>query len=168
MIKKSIFIFSIVLFTVISANPLLAQKSVEVSQVQVYAVSWDAKYNLARNPKNIKQYHIFYFKNGNTEDFNKMFLDYNDCNDKLSKQKVMSDSTANRFVNMLVEISFGKKKVSVCFDRQGNFFYNNLWHVKSNELYYLLFKYFSNEIVPPKVLEEAKSNSKDDFWHPSN
>lgn len=161
-------ILSIFLLTVLVGHKGLAQKLTGISQVQVYAVSWDAKYNLARNPKNIKQFHEFYFKNGNTEDFNKMFLDYNDCVEKLTKQKTLTDSSSNRFVNALVEISFGKKKVSVCFDRQGNFFYGNMWHVKSNELYYLLFKYFTGEIVPPKILEETKSNYKDDFWHPSN
>lgn len=166
--SKIAFSVQIALFILVSANTLRAQKEAAINQIETFAVSWDAKYNLARNPKNIKQYHEFYFRNGNTEDFNKMFLDYNDCVEKLTKQKTLTDSSSNRFVNVLVEISFGKKIVSVCFDRQGNFFYGNTWHVKSNEMYYLLFKYFSGEIVPPKVLEETKSNYKDDFWHPSN
>lgn len=150
------------------ANSLLAQKANAVTKIQVYAVSWDAKYNLARNPKNIKQYHEFYFKNGNAEDFNNMFLDYKDCVEKLSTQKALSDSVSNRFVNALVEISFGKKTLSICFDKQGNFYFNNVWHTRNNELFFMLFKYFSNEIISQKVLEETKDKYIDDFWHPTS
>lgn len=133
--------------------------------IKIYSASWNTKYLIPRGIKNIKELHSYFFQTDGSN-LNLMFLDYEDCKTKLSEQKLLPDSLQAKIINSLVEFYFDKEHyVSIYFDNRGNYYFNEKWHVKSNELYYLLFKYFSNEIVPQKTLEEAKLDYKDNFWH---
>ena len=141
-----------------------------VESIKIYAVSWNALYTMPRKIDNIKKTHIYYFETKDS-DFEKMFLDYSDCINKLSSQKelALKDSIKKNRTNVLAELYFGNKKVvSIFFDNDGNYYFTDKWHVKNYGLYYLLFKYFSNEIIPQAVINDAKKNLKDDFWHYNN
>ncbi len=142
-------------------------KVAEINKIKIYAVSWNAKSKLAHTIYNIKKYHTYFFQTEEIE-LNNMFIDYNDCVSKLSSRESLftSDTVKKVTTKVLAELHFGNKKViSLFFDQQGNYFYANKWHKINSELYYLLFKYFSNEIVPQTTLDEAKRNYQDDFWH---
>jgi len=159
--------YSATLFLLFSLNLLFSQKSNEtyLTTIKIYASSWNSKYLIPRTIKNIKELHSYYFKS-DANDLFPMFSDFEDCKEKLSKQKILPDSLHAIIINSLVEISFSKKKViRIYFDMRGNFYYQDKWHKRNNELYYLLFKYFSNEIIPQKTLEECKAKYIDDLWH---
>lgn len=144
------------------------KKEQKDKEIKVYAVSWNTAYKLARTTENIQKTALYFFKSNETW-VDVMFSDYEDCFQKLTKQKTIElpDNFSGSKVKtrVLVEIVFKPKKIiKVFFDNEGNFFFDNKWHVRNDEFYYLLFKYFSNEIVPEKILSTAKSNFKDELW----
>ncbi|MBA3680508.1 MAG: hypothetical protein H0W73_05000 [Bacteroidetes bacterium] len=136
-------------------------------KIKIYSISWNTAYKLARTTKNIKQKYIYYFETDVTW-LDVMFLNYEDCIEKLSKQKVIAsaDSLSKAIrTNVLVELCFPNKRiVKVYFNNEGDFYFNGNWHKRNDGFYYLLFKYFSDEIIPPTTFQEAKKNYKDKLW----
>jgi hypothetical protein len=110
-----------------------------------------------------KEFHEYSF-NIKDDDFDNMFPDYDECVKNLNSWDTLK--TKPSFLNSLVEITFENgEKLEVFFDMKGHYFFEGNWHKINNEFYYLLFKYFSNELIPNAVLNSAKNNSKGDFWY---
>jgi len=138
-----------------------------INSIKIYSVEWNLKSKIPYTIDNFKNYYKYYFET-KENDLENMFLDYNDCVEKLASQKelILSDSIKTKKINALVELAFGKnKKVELFFDYKGNFYFRNKWHARNDGLYYILFKYFSNVIISQPSIEEAKQNVKDDLWH---
>lgn len=163
MLKKPMRIF--ILFFSITVLPftVLSQNNEGVKKLKVYTVAWDGRYMIPINVSNIKEYHEYYFETGGT-DFYKMFDNYKDCVSKIVAHKKL-DPGKESLVRALVEIRFKNDSVvSLYFDEFGNFNFKDIWYVKHDALFFLIFKYFSNELVSPKVIQEARENQNDGFW----
>ena len=62
-----------------------------------------------------------------------------------------------KLTSALAEICFKDNKIiSVCFDEDGNYYFNGHWHVMHGGLYYALFQYFSDKIISSETLNSAK------------
>jgi len=159
--KKSFLIGALLLVSLIG----FSQNIVELDSIKIYLIDWNKKYKFAIGIENFKEYYQHYFKTDGT-DFKTMFLDYADCVEKLNSKSNIAHERKTKLLNSLVELHFNDGKVlEVFFDIKGNYYFQGEWHVMNNGLYYLLFKYFSNEIIPQQILDNAKSNFKDGFWH---
>ncbi|MGQ0828677.1 MAG: hypothetical protein ACT4ON_09805 [Bacteroidota bacterium] len=138
----------------------------EITYIKIYSVEWNLKSKLAYTIDNFKDRYRYYFeyKENNLET---MFIDYDDCIEKLSSQKIISsDSASEDMIRDYVELYFGKKKkIELFFDYKGNYYFQKKWHSRNDGFYYTLFKYFSNEMISKKLIEEAKKNFKDPLWH---
>lgn len=160
------------LFTIFSSSLFSQKNNQEDKEIRVYAVSWNTSYKLAHTTDNIKQTSLYFFKT--TEPWvNIMFDNYEDCVQKLNSRKVLDlpeDASGTKVkTRVLVEILFDQKNViKVFFDNSGNYYFNNKWHIRNDEFYYAIFKYFSNEIIPETILLETKKNSKGGLWNSSN
>lgn len=124
-------------------------------------ISWNTKYRLARTTDNFKEYHLFYFKIDGT-DLSNMFDDTDDFDKKLSSSKILNED--NKRLNAMVELKFKDKIIPIFFDNNGNYNYNGKWYVRHDGMYFLLFKYFSDELIPNSILNKSKDNFKSDFW----
>lgn len=142
-----------------------SQSIIEIDSVKIYLIDWNKKYKYAIGIENFKKYYQHSFQTDGT-DFKTMFLDYTDCVNKLNSKSSITKERKTKLLNSLVEFQFSNDSiVSVFFDIKGNYYFNGEWHQMNNELYYLLFKYFSNEIIPLQILDSAKCNFKDVFWN---
>jgi hypothetical protein len=165
MITKVYLTFAFILISLIVFPRKLKVSDVEI---RIYAVSWNTKYKLARTTENIKKTHLYYFKSKESW-VNIMFDGYKDCIQKLSNRKEIERpenySGSKVKTRLYVEILFNPKKIiKIYFDNEGNYYFMNKWYVKNNGLYYLLFNYFSDEIIPETTLNSAKNNFKNEMW----
>lgn len=137
------------------------------NKVKIYCVSWNTNYKLARTTENIEKKYIYYFETDAVW-LNVMFLNYEDCIEKLSKQQIIaSPDTVIKAIrtNILAELHFSDNKiVKVYFNNQGDFYFNKKWHKRKDNFYYFLFKYLSDEIIPPTTFQEVKKNYKNKMW----
>ncbi|HET6243686.1 MAG: hypothetical protein H0V01_04745 [Bacteroidetes bacterium] len=147
---------------------IYAQKDSEVgvTLIKIYTVEWNLKSKIAYTMDNFKGRYKYYFEN-NGLGLENMFVNYNDCIDKLNSQKIIpSDSASFTMIRNYVELKFEKKKsVNLYFDYQGNYYFENKWHSRNEGLYYSLFKYFSNTLVSETLIEQAKKKNNDSLWH---
>ena len=132
-----------------------------VSNVKIYMVRWNAKYSLIRTVENIKENNICFFESS-AIDLTKMFRDYQDCVNKLKSQDTIKKN--NILSHICVELVFDKNIVSIFFSLSGDFYFENQWHKMNPGLYYYLFRYFSDEIIPPDTFSKAKLNTKGYYW----
>lgn len=159
----------LLLFIYVQVNGFCQPKEKIDKTIKIYAVSWQKAYRLARTINNIRQNYIYYFE---TEAvwLNKMFLNYEDCINQLASQSevITSDTVSGKFkrTNVLVELYYSDTKVvSLYFNDEGDFYFQDKWHTRNDELYYSLFRYFSDELIPASTLELSKKNHKDGLWH---
>lgn len=134
--------------------------SQEIVSIEYYLNQWDAKTVVARKPDNFKDLHHYYFKNY-SPDFFLMFDDLSDCINKIeSREKI----EGTRIMKSMVCLNFKEGSIKIYFDSQGNYYYNKNWYKRQNAFYYKLFCFFSNKLISNKILEEAKSKIKQEFW----
>ncbi len=135
--------------------------SQEINDVEIYTIKWNAKYKFARSINNFKEYHHYYMRIG-ASDFNIMFLNYDDFVLTMNKNDTIC---CGNFLNSLVEFTFeNKKTLSVFFDIKGNYYFQGKWHKINNSMYYLLFQYFSDIIIPQSILDNAKIEFEKDKY----
>lgn len=157
-IRKTIFIF--IIFSLgFSSFAQCKLKNNEIKKVKIYLVEWNINTKLPYTIKNFKKFYRYYFEI-NKCDFDDLFFDYAECIEMLSSQKsISSDTAASNFVRDYVEIRFLKgKKVKLYFDIIGNYYFKNKWYSRNDSLYYALFKYFSDLLIPQKIISQAKIN----------
>jgi len=135
----------------------------KISIVKIYLVKWDSRYTLIRTISNIKETALFYFETKDV-DLHEMFYDYKDCISKLKSQEKIIESISAT-TNVCVEMYFGKKVVKLYFKNSGEYYFEDSWYKMNSALYYYLFLFFSNELIPHETLEIAKNNTQDYFWH---
>jgi hypothetical protein len=136
--------------------------STEVDSISVYFLEWKKKRRFAIGFHQIVKYHEHYYKTSGLY-FYMMFDDYYDCYKKLSSWQKLEDGEES-FLNSLVEFRFDTKVIRVYFDIEGHYYFNGQWYRPNYTMYYLLFRYFSDEIIPQTVLQKAKENSNGRFW----
>lgn len=145
-------IVSLLLFIVCFSSCIGQNPPSEIRKVKMYFVTWSSHYKLPRSIENFKKYHIFSFETKSI-DFETIFSDALDFEDFISKCEVDTNNNT-RLLNSMVELHFKKAKVvKLFFDIKGNFFYAGVWYEKNDDFYYLLFRYFSDNIVPESNLE---------------
>ncbi len=136
----------------------------EVDTLKIYLIKWNKRRGFAIGFRNFKEYYEYYFET-NGSDLYKMFDDYEDCINKLTSSDTIPYKKATLY-NSLVEIQFKNGKiVEIYFDIKGHYFFQRKWYKMNNDLYYLLFKYFSNYVVPGNVLKKTEKNYKGGFWY---
>lgn len=139
-----------------------AQEGEYIDSIKMYAVRWNGKTPYAKNVDGIKKLPKYYFATSGSS-LNSFFVDYEDCVNKLSNDKTIT--TSQNLLNVVVVLIFNNgNKVEIGFDTKGNYFFKEKWHSINYEFYYTLFKYFSNEIIPGKILYESKKKYKDCIW----
>jgi len=94
------------------------------------------------------------------------FDDYEDCVEKLHSQDTIQVLSNNKkiLVNVLVELSFGEERVDLYFLRTGDYLLDNIVYKRNSGLYFSLFKYFSNELIPEDILLKSKEAMVDIYW----
>lgn len=152
---KVILLFTALIFGVI---PLSAQ----VKSIEVYAIYWEVKMPFAIRMEKFEESSFIYYKNS-VEDLYLLFYNYEDCKSKLNSYPEINN---DGLLNSMVILHFDQgSSVKLYFDLKGNYYYDGKWHVKNCELYVNFFKYFSNVIIPEKILEECMSEYRGDFWY---
>lgn len=152
----------IIITSIIFSLPTFSQENEpEIKGINIYMISWNTKYRLARTIDNFKEFHLYYFKVDGT-DLSNLFDDSADTDKKLSSSKILNEE--NKRLNAMVELEFKDKIITVFFDNDGNYNYNNKWYHKHDGMYLLMFKYFSDELIPKSILDKSKDNFKSDFW----
>lgn len=143
--------------------PVIHGQDVNVDSVKIYAIKWNGKYPFARNPEGLKKFPKFYFETNGSR-LNTFFIDYDDCIKKLQNEKNQIKE-GGFLVSLVILVFSDKKQAEISFDSDGNYFTNGKWYKVNNELYYTLFKYFSNEIISEKTLKGCKEKYRGDFWY---
>jgi hypothetical protein len=123
----------------------------EVKSVKYYMITPSLRSKFPITTKNFKYYYKYFFQT-KEEDIDTLFEDYETCLINLESQVrfVLPESVSydEKHVCALVEITFEKRKrIKLYFDGMGNYCFKKVWYNKRNELYYGLFKYFSNYLV---------------------
>ena len=141
----------------------MANDSGKVDSVQMYLIEWNKKRRFAVGMRNFREHHEHYFKTDGLV-FYRMFDDYQDCVNKLSsRDTVMYDN--GTLLNSLIELKFQDgNTVEIFFDIRGNYFFNDSWYKMHDDFYFILFRYFSNLIIPNGLLDEAKRNLNEGEW----
>lgn len=141
-------------------------KDYGLTKIKIYLVKWNARYTIVRNIDNIKREYLYYFEVLDDNLIN-MFSDYSDCINKLEMQDTINHQYNS--CNACVELFFCRKKITIYFSNSGDYFFNTKWYKVNYGFYYLLFSYFSNELIPPETLNKAKSNMKHkSLWVPND
>lgn len=126
-----------------------------IKYIRLYLLEWNTKRKFAVSCDQMKEYYEHYFTI-QPHVFNETFIDYSDCIIKLSSGQT-EDHYQSHLLNSLVEIKFYNAPiVSICFDIKGNYYFNGTWYEMKDDLYYILFEYFSDVIVPDNVLKKAR------------
>jgi len=142
-----------------------AQDTISLVTIKIYLVDWQSHPTRPYSLENFNGSARYYFETG-AEDFHKMFLDASEQNESLESYIEFKDaSVKHHSINAMVEFIYNHDTLIVFFDIDGNYYYKNKWHARHNEMYVLLFKYFSNELIPEKILKAAKKNYRGDFWY---
>jgi hypothetical protein len=82
------------------------------------------------------------------DNFNQFKKELMDGEKLINKEKL--------FINSCVEINYSfMRKIIIYFDKRGNYYFEGFWYKPNYSLYYKLFKYFSNELVPQKTIMVA-------------
>ena len=133
--------------------------------VKMYFCAWERYYSIARLNTNIQELHSFYFES-HMSDVMHQFDDYEDCVEKLHSQDTIQVLSNNKkiLVNVLVELSFGEERVDLYFLRTGDYLLDNIVYKRNSGLYFSLFKYFSNELIPEDILLKSKEAMVDIYW----
>lgn len=162
-------LFFILFFNVIyqSSYTQINNDDVSIKEVYIYLREWNATYVRAGTSRNFKDENIYscFFKQKNC-DFSLMFDDFIDCDKKLKSSEIIDSIGTYRGINSMVEMYFtNNKTITLCFDGLGNYLYFEKWYKCNYNLYYLLFKYFSNELIPIKTLKKAKNKFNGGYWN---
>lgn len=137
--------------------------SEDIDSIEIYAIRWQPGRPYARSPKNFKDLSEFYFSTSEIY-LNVFYTDYDEFFSNLDSRLIARDSI--HYLNSMVILTFvNKKKLVLYFDLNGNYFFNDKWHMVQPELYYVLFRYFSNIIIPSSTLDYCKKKYRGDFWY---
>ena len=155
------FLMITILSLIITNYSYTQNKQSGITKIKIYMVKWNSRYTIVRNIENIKNSYLYIFEMKDNELYN-YFDDYTDGDNKLKSQ----DTTNFKYnsCNILVEIYFKKKKLSLYFKNTGEYYFNGLWYKINSGLYYNLFSYFSEELIPPETLKKAKLKMNKNFW----
>lgn len=134
-----------------------AQIKKELKKINIYLVEWDANYRTPRRIENIKKMSHYNFET-NFIEFENLFSDFDDMHKYLLScpQDSLNYSVG---VNALVEFCFkNKKTVQLYFVNNGSYYYNEKWYLLNEELYFKLFNYFSNVLIPEVTLKKCSNH----------
>lgn len=117
-------------------------------------ITWSLKSKLPITIKNFKTHYQYFFQT-KTEYNDTIFEDFEDYatvfkNLESQVHLILPEDVSydKKHVCALVVITFPKgKRIKLYFDSVGNYCFNKIWYKKRDELYYSLFKYFSNYLV---------------------
>ncbi len=123
--------------------------------IKIYLVKWDARYSLPRTIDNIRKNYIYYFETDGS-DFDNLFQDSEDLAIFLANNPKLSEPV-DIGASVCVEFWFGRKKTTLFFKNNGDFYYDGSWYEMNAGLYYKLFCHFSNVLIPEATLIKAKS-----------
>lgn len=140
-------------------------QAIGVTKIKIYMVKWYSHYHIVRNIENIKETYLYFFKMKDNE-LAYYFDSYTDCISKLKSQDTVSHKYNS--CNICVELFFKKKKLSVYFKNNGEYYFDGQWYKINSGFYYNLFSYFSEELIPPETLNKAKQNANINFWIKNN
>lgn len=153
----------IILLFIFIASITVAQENYGIDSIKIYAIKWNGKYPYAKNLEGIKKLPKYYFATTGTQ-LNTFFNDYEDCVNKLGNEKNITISE-NLLNALVILVFYDKKEIELGFDTKGNYLFKGKWHKINYEFYYTLFKYFSNEVMPEKILKTSKNEYKDNLWN---
>lgn len=132
-----------------------AQENNDPAVVKIYLESWKSRPRLPVDIYNIKENYSFYFE---TEYIYIRGVDL--CYEEISvflKENAKFENKKNDAANICVEFCFAaEENIFIYFDNFGNYYYNGFWYKMNNELYFALFCYFSNDLIPIQILQKAK------------
>ena len=157
--KKYLFLVSTIFFF----TNFKEKEETVVPVINIYFVKWDAIYKVDIDSGSIlKKYKYFFSAKG--YDFENMFFDYEDCLIKLNSSNTIQKEVCS--VRSCVEFNYKDyPSFRIYFDNDGNYLFKGKWHAFVPNLYFYLFKYFSEELVPPDKLVIAKKKTLNDFWN---
>jgi hypothetical protein len=141
--------YFLMLFFLFSFSLVFSQLQLGIKKIKLYMVPWDIKSKFAFTVENLKDRYDYFFE-AKPMEIDSSFLDYEDSNETLISQKQLPDSIS---INRTGVVAYAKiifprnKKIKIYLDRNGNYFFKNKWHYRNDELYNILFKYFSEYLV---------------------
>lgn len=109
--------------------------------------------------ENIKNYPFYIFTQTGSYDFNNNFTNLEGITSFLKEnERIDTIFNTSNVRKVISAVDFYEKStvLTIYFDNKGNYLLNEYWYKRNEVLYFLLFKYFSNEIVHPKLLKKSK------------
>ena len=161
--------FNILLLLLLPLNKLLSQPPAEngLINIEYYLVE---KKNMVSPlvTKNANfsfiERSVFYIRTSGYV-FADIYDDYYSAKKIISNNSIINDSLGqNRYlINSMVKFNFQEGTIVIYFDYKGNYFYDDCWYNIDYNLYYNLFKYFSDELIPKATIEEAKNKYENKY-----
>jgi len=139
MMMNKNFLISILLFFL-----SLGLKSQTLNRVKYFLIPWDAKYVVARNPRNFKLCDNYEFSNP-VPHFQKYFESPSEFVEEICKSSKIDKGS---LLIAAVDFEFDTCTYTLFFDALGNYLFEGNWYARQDWLYCELFQFFSNFFIP--------------------
>jgi len=154
---KIIFTVMIVFFTNLISY---SQNEDKFISCDIYIYSWSTYTRLPITAENIKENYQVKIDNKNLKSIC-FCRTYSSLRERLLKGEVLVYEPDGN-INALVELTFAgentiNKKIAIAFDKYGNYYFENNWHVIDKLIYFYLFEFLNNTLINESVLECIKN-----------
>lgn len=124
-------------------------------RIEVSLAKWKAKYVVAKSVLDSADRFEYHFHTSG-DNFQRIFSSHKDCVEQLNEWP--TDSVQSfREVNAFVRVVFSDSSaISFHVDERGGYYFNGRWHLRNDVMYWAIFQFFSDELVPSAILHEAK------------
>lgn len=138
----------------------------QVISTKSYLMEWEPKYVLYPSVGDIRQRAQYIFID-NDPDIKLFFSDSASCVEKLKSREEKKAKKRRNYSCLSVDLFFeDSSSISLFFNNNGDYYFDGKWYKMHPGLYYYLFRFFSNSLVPASILEIARKENKGEpaFW----
>ena len=125
------------------------------ARIEVSLAKWKAKYLVAKSTLDSADRFEYHFHTSG-DNLQRIFSSHEDCVEQLNAWPIDSVQSF-REVNAFVRVTFSDSTaISFHVDERGGYYFNGRWHLRNDAMYWAIFQFFSDELVPSAILQEAK------------
>ena len=129
------------------------------ARIEVSLAKWKAKYLVAKSIMDSADRFEYHFHTSG-DNLQRIFSGREDCVEQLNEWPIDSLQSL-REVNAFVRVTFSDSTaISFHVDERGGYYFNGQWHLRNDAMYWAIFQFFSDELVPSAILQEAKDAAK--------
>ena len=134
---------------------MVAGDSPSTARIEISLARWKAKYLVAKSVLDSADRFEYHFRTSG-DHVQRIFSSREVCVEQLNAWP--SDSLQSfREVNAFVRVAFSDSTaITFHVDEHGGYYFNGRWHLRNDVMYWALFQFFSDELVPSAILQEAK------------